>query len=73
MDAKLKLCRDCKWSLEFEKEWLLKCANPEVNKGDPWALAAKAPVSGTSCREEREGGRFTSVCGKRGAKWEPRD
>lgn len=68
----LKLCRDCKWSIAIDQEWLLKCTNPYVNAGDPWALSAKEPVAGTSCRDERDKGFFRGICGKRGAKWEPK-
>lgn len=66
----LKLCRDCKWAIHVERDWLLKCRNPIVNMDDPWALAAKEPIAGTACREERDKGWITGVCGKRGAKWE---
>lgn len=69
MSTNLKLCRDCKWSIQLDNDWLLHCKSPEVNKRDAFALAAKEPVSGTGCREERNKG-FFSACGRRGAQWE---
>jgi hypothetical protein len=64
----VKYCTDCKWSKpEINSEWNLRCAHPEVNARDPWALSAKV-IGGTSCREEREV-RWFATCGMKGKLW----
>lgn len=68
---KVKLCRDCRYSMPKPgSEWSLFCANVEVNKHDPWALAA-AKARGSSALEEREK-RFIGACGMSGKLWEPK-
>lgn len=68
---KLKLCRECKFSVERDGDCELRCANEDVNADDAWALSSNKRYGFTSCRSEREGNMFR-VCGKRGAKWEPK-
>jgi len=69
---KLKLCRECKYSVESKGNFELRCANPYVNAKDSWALSQNSQYAHTHCRSERDGGIFT-VCGMRGAKWEPKE
>lgn len=48
----VKLCRECRWSIESGDGFNLLCVNPFVIKKDEWVLASKEQ-RGTSCYEER--------------------
>lgn len=68
---KVKLGRDCRHSMpEPCSAWNLRCMNPEVNRRDPWALAATDP-RGSCARDEREK-KWFAPCGMKGKLWEPK-
>ena len=68
---KVKLCRNCTWSVVNENDWDLKCSNPIVNANDYWALSSKYEYAGTSCRSEREQ-KWFAKCGMKGKLYEER-
>ena len=74
---KLKLCRDCKWSVlpsterRSFSESRLRCSNDYVNADDNWSLASTEPHPAKDCNYERDR-RWPAPCGKRGARWEPK-
>jgi hypothetical protein len=65
----LKLCRECKYSVKVPNDYGLRCASPEVNSSDPWALSSSKEWAFTDCRAER-GRKWFAVCGIKGKKWE---
>lgn len=64
-----KLCRDCKWSVERDTDYELRCSNPQVNGKDAWALSSPGRHAGTHCRTERNI-KWFAACGMKGKRWE---
>ncbi len=67
----VNFCRDCRHSLpEPGTEWNLRCVHAEVNKRDPWTLAAST-AHGSCARDERKK-EWIGPCGMKGKLWEPK-